>query len=107
MSIRPIENVVPGAYRTSEAARVRCSVMTGAGRPGYVVIPFSIGCDRSIGPFVIARFPESDLTQTMSGGSPPSPFLSPRCRGWRGEWRSGSPLDRGGENGLPGGEPEL
>ena len=25
-------------------------------------------------------------------GLPPSPFLSPRCRGWRGRERAGSPL---------------
>ena len=47
MSTRPIENVVPGAYFPSEARRARCSETAGAGRPGYVTIPSSIGWESS------------------------------------------------------------
>jgi hypothetical protein len=34
ISIRPIENSVPSAYISCEASKVRCSEITGAGRPG-------------------------------------------------------------------------
>src|SRR5512141_2374297 len=42
MSIFPIWNSTPGAYRPREASRLRKSQMSGPGRPGYVVMPCSM-----------------------------------------------------------------
>jgi hypothetical protein len=41
-SIRPISNVVPGAYRPVDASWVRYVEIEGAGIPGWVVIPLTI-----------------------------------------------------------------
>src|SRR5262249_10328384 len=47
MSIRPMRNSVPGAYRSRGASRLRGSEMTGPGRPGDGLGPWSIGGVRS------------------------------------------------------------
>src|SRR5258705_8583199 len=42
MSILPMWNSPPGAYRPREASRLRKSQMSGPGKPGYVVMPCSM-----------------------------------------------------------------
>src|SRR5258705_12561708 len=42
MSILPMWNSTPGAYRPREASRLRKSQMSGPGKPGYVVMPCSM-----------------------------------------------------------------
>jgi hypothetical protein len=39
MLIRSMANSVPGAYAARDASRVRCGVICGPGKPGYVVMP--------------------------------------------------------------------
>src|SRR5438876_4857296 len=39
ISIFPMWNSTPGAYRSRDAVRLRKSQMMGLGRPGYVIIP--------------------------------------------------------------------
>ena len=46
--MRPMWNVVPGAYICSAASRDRWVPMTGVGNPGYVSIPSVIRWLRSI-----------------------------------------------------------
>ena len=46
-SMRPISNVVPGAYRATDASCVRNVEMTGPGMPGCVAMPSTISWLRS------------------------------------------------------------
>jgi hypothetical protein len=38
----PMWKVTPGPYTSSAASRDRCVPMTGAGSPGYVIMPSTI-----------------------------------------------------------------